>query len=451
MLSPLLQRRLTLLLIVAIITALLAWLWWQASGSKNGQFLVDYAPAHWIRYPAVPQSRAWLAATHTTIFCRAFTLDAVPTDASLKLRAFRSCRLRINNTDVPLPGHDTKNMGSVPIVCDIAPWLQRGENSLSVAVTNSVGPPSLWLLLVGGDVSVVSDSSWQASLDGAALEPAYPASMPMLIGPGSMFSTTERTWTAWRTCTPVLALIMIASAGVVAAWQLAERRGVRFFGGRASIVICGIVGAGLWGALFLNNLTALVFPIGFDYPSHLEYIDYIQKHMHIPLAGEGWKTDQPPLYYVVAALLFNLCGFRVSDYGALFLVRVLGFVIGLIQLALVFAGLRLLFPDQPRRALLGVLLLAFVPMHLYLSHHVTNATMAAMWSTAAIFLCLSILRTEQPSLWRYVGLGLCLGAGLLTQITMVAVYCTPSVNRERAGSRRSAMECADTFDLAIGA
>ena len=58
-------------------------------------------------------------------------------------------------------------------------------------------------------------------------------------------------------------------------------------------------------------------------------------------------------------------------------------LVGLAQVALVWSSLRLLFPQQPRRQLVGTLLISLLPMHLYLAQQVTNAPLAATLATAA--------------------------------------------------------------------
>jgi tetratricopeptide (TPR) repeat protein len=77
---------------------------------------------------------------------------------------------------------------------------------------------------------------------------------------------------------------------------------------------------------------------------------------------------------------------------------------------------------MPRRIgaqLVGLLLAAFMPMQLYLSHYTTNETLAATLATATIYLTLRLLATGIGSTARYALLGLCLGAAILTKVTDV--------------------------------
>jgi Flp pilus assembly protein TadD len=65
------------------------------------------------------------------------------------------------------------------------------------------------------------------------------------------------------------------------------------------------------------------------------------------------------------------------------------------------------------------MLAAFLPMQLYLSHYVTNEMLAAALITAAIYLGLRLLKTENASVFQYAGLGACIGAAMLAKATGV--------------------------------
>jgi 4-amino-4-deoxy-L-arabinose transferase-like glycosyltransferase len=78
-------------------------------------------------------------------------------------------------------------------------------------------------------------------------------------------------------------------------------------------------------------------------------------------------------------------------------------------------SLRLLFPA--RTAFVGLLLAAFLPMHLYLAHYVTNEILAAALATAALYLCLRLLRSETPRASQFAWLGLAMGAAMLAKAT----------------------------------
>ncbi len=173
--------------------------------------------------------------------------------------------------------------------------------------------------------------------------------------------------------------------------------------------------AGLWLLLFWNNARLLPFHAGFDSKEHLNYINYIQEHRALPLPTEGWEMYQPPLYYLIAAATLSACKLSVNDPTSVFLLRLLGAFFGIAQFVLVFLSLRLLFPL--RTAFVGLLLAAFLPMHLYLAHYVTNEILAATLATAALYLCLRLLRSETPQSLQFAWLGFAIGAAMLAKAT----------------------------------
>src|SRR5206468_142944 len=102
------------------------------------------------------------------------------------------------------------------------------------------------------------------------------------------------------------------------------------------------VPAFLWIVLFANNLGMLTSVMGFDSNFHLEYIDYIKTHWKLPLAKDGWQMYQPPLYYMISALLTVVIDKRGFSPDSIALLRLFGLGIGILQFVLVFLSLRLL-------------------------------------------------------------------------------------------------------------
>jgi tetratricopeptide (TPR) repeat protein len=184
---------------------------------------------------------------------------------------------------------------------------------------------------------------------------------------------------------------------------------------RESILL--LVLTGLWLLLFWNNGPLLPFHRGFDSKEHLNYINYVQQHGSLPLPTEGWEMYQPPLYYVIAAASLSVCHLSVDDPNSVFVLRWLGALLGIAQFILIFFSLRLLFPK--RAALIGLLLAAFLPMHLYMAHYVTNEMLAATLVTATLYLCLRLLKSATPRTPQYALLGLALGAAMLSKATAV--------------------------------
>jgi hypothetical protein len=126
----------------------------------------------------------------------------------------------------------------------------------------------------------------------------------------------------------------------------------------------------MWLFLFWNNTRLLPFHVGFDSMEHLKYIDYIQQHWSLPSPTEGFEMYHPPLYFFIAASILSFCKLSITDPASVAVLRALGAVFGIAQCVLVFLTLRLLLPV--RAALVGLMLAAFLPMHLYIANYVTN-------------------------------------------------------------------------------
>ena len=94
---------------------------------------------------------------------------------------------------------------------------------------------------------------------------------------------------------------------------------------------------------------------------------------------------------------------------------------GIAQFVLVFATLRLIFPNSPILQLVGGGMAAFLPMQLYMAHYPSNETLSALLVSASLYFALRIAKTG-PATWKsYCVLGLSIGAALLTKATAVLV------------------------------
>src|SRR5262245_10724292 len=143
---------------------------------------------------------------------------------------------------------------------------------------------------------------------------------------------------------------------------------------------------------------------------------------------------QPPLYYLIGAAALSVCKLSINDPQSVVVLRFLGGFFGIAQFVLVFLSLRLLLPV--RAAFIGLLLAAFLPMHLYLAHYVTNEMLAATLATAALYLCLRLLKSEMPRASQFAWLGVALGATMLTKVT--GILLLPIVIAALVGRLRGA-------------
>ena len=398
----------------------LALFWRMSARSSRVYFLSRHAPAEWVIYPKPPGGLLFRSVEWSTEFRKVFTLDKIPAHATLSLRAMDHFAVVLNGATVGTRTNAELNW-KLPVEIDVTRGLRAGSNEIAVTVLNSNGPPALWLDLQAGDARVLSDADWDASLLGAAWRKARLASSPPEFAPGDALAGGEQPLASLLDRWPLYLVLAIFSAGLLTRgkWWLAkyQERGAPWGPVTARRFALGGIGvvAIFWAALFLNNAGQLPYMMGFDSINHLEYIDYIKKHWRLPLAGEGWQMYQPPLYHIVSAVLTA----PMQGPQAVAALRLFGGVIGCVQFVLVFLSLRLLFPEKLGAQLFGLILAAALPENIYISHYITNEALCGMLTTAAIYFCLRILKSEKDSAWLHLWLGLCLGAALLTKITAV--------------------------------
>jgi tetratricopeptide (TPR) repeat protein len=396
--------------IIAFTGAAMSVLVWFAWNDPAINFLTRDRRAEWIVFPAAVDVHAhWYASVDTT-FRRELALTDRPSTAHLSIRAMRRAEVKINGTPIGIPpNRNWKEIGNV----DVAEQLHAGTNMIDVRVFNHNGPPALWLTLTTGQLSLSSDRSWEVSCAGSAWRHAALAVETKTPGPGNSIAGGEHTvdalkkiWQVW------IVLIAIASLTLFLSSVSFKKSTAPWLEQMPLLIL-----AGVWLLLFWNNARLLPFHVGFDSEEHLKYINYIQEHRVLPLPTEGWEMYQPPLYYLIAAASLSACKLSINDFTSVVVLRFLGGFFGIAQLILVFLSLRLLVPA--RTALVGLLLAAFLPMHLYLAHYVTNEMLAATLATATLYLCLRLLKSDTPRASQFACLGLALGAAMLAKATAI--------------------------------
>jgi tetratricopeptide (TPR) repeat protein len=392
--------------------AALALLAWNCVFNPKIHFLTP-GPRQWIVYPLPPEGHTYPAFELVGTFRRDFVLPEKPASALLSWRCFTNGGVRVNGMVVQRLGPSSENWKTT-LQVDVAPFLRQGTNEILVMVTNRLGPPAMSLELKSGGFRLTSDESWEASVSGSDWRSAMAASATPRAGKGDELSLLETTGGAWGRCWRwecVFAAISIC--GVVL---------LQCCAGRASLpkkIL--ILLAAAWALLLIHNFPFVPLASGFDGPAHLEYVGYIQDHHRLPNAREGWEMVQPPLYYIIGAKLLDLGGCNALQPLGVMLLRYLNLAIGAATLALIFAGLRLIFPGDWKKPLAGVVFAAFLPAQLCLLHYTTNETLSAMFVTAALCVTLHLLRADQPW-WGWHGiLGIVLGLALLSKASAVPV------------------------------
>lgn len=416
--------------------------WWLCTRNNGIAFLPTRPGAEWIVYPKPPDAKAQHAVPICAVFRCIFTLSSPPTNATLTIRAFKSAAVVINGQkpgNLELAGENWKS----PSTADVTGLLRAGTNDITAYVTNVPGPPALWLRLQTGQLSQGTDERWQVSLAGAAWQKARRATQPPTIRPGNMLYGSERTMDSVKRVWPVMAVLCTLSVFMV--WGVNCR--LRQRGRQVAVSTADSSAKLIYGlfiivviartALFINNAPQLPRLMGFDAVEHEKYVQFIQEKHALPLPKDGWEMHQPPLYYAASAMLLDACSLSVPDNDAAFALRAVNGVVGLIHCWLALLCLRLLFPENLPAQAAGLLVAAFLPPHLYLSQYVTNEPLAGLLVTVAFYFLLRALQTEKESLYLHFGIGVALGAAMLTKFSsLLAIPVFPVVLGLRLLSRK---------------
>ncbi len=227
--------------------------------------------------------------------------------------------------------------------------------------------------------------------------------------------------------------------------------------------------------ILLAVIYNLVTPIGEsdNELSHYRYIQYVHDHRRLPPVDYVWPSPprarcslpaanpehqfrQPPLYYVINALAFAWLDMSdpywpdANPYGwhalnmdggrnaflhteaerfpyhgaalAVHLIRFFSTLIGLLGLLAVARAGHLLFPREPRMALLMPAVVAFNPAYIFASAVINNDILVATLGLWAVYFALRGLLTDH-SATSVAGMALTFGLALITKYT--AVLLTP--------------------------
>lgn len=403
---------------LAAIAAVAGWLAWRCWFDDKIRFLPRHGPAEWILYPNAPDIAAHDVVKPgrelSAVFRRTVILEKVPARVAVQMRALESFGLQINGQPVAMPVGNKSWKEAREV--EAQRWFTAGSNEIQITVTNRAGPSLLWFSLQAGEQRWLSDESWQVSYADAVWRPAHLAATPRIFEKGNPMRSSEGLAKAARSKWWFHAMLLLISICIVwAVTKLANRPNwlrpneVKF------AVLGGLIL--IWIVMLIHNFGQLPPVIGFDALHHLDYIRIIQERRELPEADEGWETHQPPLYYVAGAALLQVVGLSTGSAEGLMALRITSLLIGVGQILLVFASLRMLFPNELRRPLLGAGLAATLPVHLYHAHYITNETLFALFVSAAFYFALRVMRDVEFSPLSCAGLGACMGLALLTKLS----------------------------------
>ena len=395
----------------------IAWLALECVRDPKINFLPRDGRAEWILFPSAVDAKTHRIVSLDTTFRREFTLDNRPRTAQLGVRGAKRVELKINGASVDV---GTSGKWKEISIVDVFSFLRTGTNRIEARVFNDNGPPSFWLFFNADRVALRSDQTWEASFAGSAWRSAALASVPRFPSAGNPIAGGETLTVLpgiWR-MQAVLGAIALVICATCFWWAHRFQRAEAKLSLNQVVLILAVTVA-FWVLLFWNNAGLMPFYSGFDAQHHVNYIEYVLEDHALPLPTQGFEMYQPPLYYALCAAVLAIAKLTTNDPSAIFALRFCTMLFGIAQFTLVFLTLRLLLPQRVVLQLVGLLLAAFLPMQLYLSHYVTNETLAAALVTASVYLAFRLWQTVEPSLFQYIWLGACTGAAILTKTTAV--------------------------------
>ncbi|MBV9618415.1 MAG: glycosyltransferase family 39 protein [Verrucomicrobia bacterium] len=435
-----------LLLTLSAVVAIAA-LWWKCRRDPAVNFLPGDGRAEWILFPTAVDARSHPVAMMDATFRRTFALEAAPKSARLEVRAAKRTELRINSETVSIESPNWKQMS----ILDVSRFLHAGENKIEARVFNDNAPPALWLNLTADSQTLRSDNKWEVSLAGSSWRGCALASVARRPGLGNLLAGGEkiadvlpRLWREW---------IVFGTLAVLLAF--ACERWLRNDVDLSSRQAFGLIGICIlsWLFLFLNNARMLSFYAGYDVNDHVAYIKYIQDRGALPLPNEGYEMFQPPLFYALSAGLLSILHLSAGDAAAITVLRGMTMFFGVVNFIFVFLSLRLLFPGRAMTQLIGLITAAFLPMQLYLSHYVTNETLASTLASISIYLGLRVLITEPAPVWELLALGTAVGAAVLAKATDILLIppLLGAVGIKLLRSRAKVVDWTRAFGVIIAA
>lgn len=336
----------------------------------------------------------------------------VPTRVVVEITAMREFRLAVNGRprfdSHGLAAHNWKHA----LRLDLGPWLELGSNEIAVEVSNDRGPTPLRVrdISANGPRLATGVAPWRAMERGSWVEAA-------LAGQGETWLLGK----GWRWHHPRRFGTLLVGVGLIIALGLLRRPKVATDGTRPGFwrrhgpvvaVLAVIVAANLWnGASFPYRRSRL------DWGGHTKHLSYAASTWRPSLAHEGWQMYQPPLYYWIAARIYNLRGGDSYLAPSLRWVQILTATLGALHMVIAAFVLTRFGPRAARPRALALLALGLAPMSLTTNAMITNEPAAGLFGGLAIALALVVFARPGLGVAGGAALGLASGVALLTKFS----------------------------------
>lgn len=466
---------------VGIVAAGLGYLAWLGLHDESVEFLRPSLRGQWMVPGYTLIKFKDKATANDGLYDCSFVLGDVPPTLPVSVFSCRGFKMDVNGNSAVARQEQEKWKQRVTV--DLAPYLHKGTNTLSVLVYGTNSPPAL---LVEGPPEVRSGTNWFVRQIGR--NGRFPVALALK---GEWFMQENRapqnrnillrhTWSRlFMGLCGAYALFVVCA---LIPWQrIFRRRGALAASKRESVLekerggvpvgrvsdpshkedpshaegqagratgpshlhtawirscVSFLRRHGLCLAIFLivagiqfRNTARFPANGGYDAPGHLEYVHIMAAEHHVPLPSRGWQTYQPPAYYAAASVVYRVFGGKKID--GMKAVQYFTTACGLMTLVFGWLLLRLLFPDRPRVQNLGFAVTAFLPVHFVTNPMVTNEVFTAMSVSAALFAAVWMAhvfrRTGRLNLALALATGLLCGLALLSKYTGLMVFAAAAL------------------------
>lgn len=382
---------------------------YQAFVSPQIEFLRPALRGKWITHPNPPIDFQQSSTCPNVIFYRDFQLDEIPEKEKIRVTAMRSFWIRVNNEPIPF---DPPNSWKSSIHINLVPYLHSGQNTIRIQVGGPKNPPAL---LVEGRRLLRSGENWQVALkpDLSDLSAAsialqdehYLNSNPNPIRQSTFFVFYLIGFLAYSVLGVVVLFIRPNETKFDQDTNLWKKHGFCFLLFLIAVIIQ------------LHNVSTYAhIRSHFDWQGHVDYIQHIATHWKIPIATDGWEMFQPPLYYLISAVILKTSG------GSLKAVQIFTTLTGLGNLLFSWFLLCQVFPTQTRKRNLGFSVIAMLPMGFYMNSMVSNEIFSGSVISGTIVLSTYLLFKKGLTSYKAsILIGLASGLGLLSKYTALFV------------------------------
>jgi len=190
------------------------------------------------------------------------------------------------------------------------------------------------------------------------------------------------------------------------------------------------------GALYATATPAWQVP---DEPAHYNYVKYVAEHQRLPELRPGdyphaylevikarrfppdmsiepirYESHQPPLYYVLAAVVYQVESSLLRLPMPLGL-RVFSLILGALSLVVGYRVVRAIYPEEPGLALGTAAFAATLPMHLAMTAAVNNDVLTELLLVLIVWQLVQ-MRGDDWTAGKAFRLGILLGLAFLTKM-----------------------------------